>query len=111
MFDYLFIIAAFSYVFIQFVEIVSFGSRVAGKLTDRLALGVTLQHSISIISRLFLPPLLLSMSLMIESDIAIRSFFIISIILTMSAFFVSIIILFKFNYLSSTFAPASSNFF
>lgn len=82
----------------QFVETVSFGSRVAGKLTNRLALGTTLQHSIFITSRLFLPPLLLSLSFMIESNLSIQLFLMASSFLTISAFCSSLVVLFNFNY-------------
>lgn len=98
MLDYLFIVAVLCYVSMQFIETVSFGSRVAGKLTNRLALGTTLQHSVFTASRLFLPPLLLSLSLMIESDLSIQSFLITSIVLTILAFFSSLVVLVRFNY-------------
>ncbi|MDC0115031.1 hypothetical protein OAH83_02025 [Methylophilaceae bacterium] len=41
-----FIIAIFCYTFMQVIETVSFGSRLAGKLVNRLSLGTTLQNSI-----------------------------------------------------------------
>ena len=82
----------------QFIETVSFGSRVAGKLVCRLSLGTTLQHSIFTISRLFLPPLLLSLSFLIESNISVQLFLQISVVLTLSAFFTSLLVLTHFNY-------------
>ena len=82
----------------QFIETVSFGSRVAGKLTLRLSLGTTLQHSIFTISRLFLPPLLLSLSFLIESNLSIQLFLLISAVLTLLAFFTSLLVLIHFNY-------------
>jgi len=82
----------------QFIETVSFGSRVAGKLTNRLSLGTTLQHSIFVTSRLFLPPLLLSLSFLIESNLSIQLFLLISTFLTFFAFFASFLVLLKFNY-------------
>jgi len=94
---YFFLIALFCYTLMQFVETVSFGSRVAGKLTNRLALGTTLQHSIFITSRLFLPPLLLSLSFMIESNLSIQLFLMASSFLTISAFCSSLVVLFNFN--------------
>jgi len=95
---YLFLIALLCYTFMQFIESASFGSRIAGKLTSRLALGTTLQHSAFTASRLFLPPLLLSLSFMIESDLSLQSFLIASSILTISAFFSSLVVLMNFNY-------------
>ena len=100
---YLFIIAISSYVLMQFVETASFGSRVAGKLTNRLALGTTLQHSIFTMSRLFLPPLLLSISYMIETELSIQAFLLISLSLVFSAFLSSLLILFNFNFYQALF--------
>jgi len=71
----------------QFIETVSFGSRLAGKLTDRLSLGTTLQHSIFVASRIFLPPLLMALSFMIESKLSIQLFLLISFSLSFMAFF------------------------
>jgi len=82
----------------QFIETVSFGSRLAGKLVNRLSLGTTLQHSIYIASRLFLPPLLLSLSFLIESNLSIQLFLLTSIILTITAFLTSLLVLINFNY-------------
>jgi len=95
---YFFLIALFCYTTMQFIETVSFGSRVAGKLTNRLSLGTTLQHSIFVTSRLFLPPLLLSLSFLIESNLSIQLFLLISTFLTFFAFFASFLVLLKFNY-------------
>jgi len=82
----------------QFIETVSFASRLAGKLVNRLALGTTLQHSIYVTSRLFLPPLLLSLSLMIESGLSIQLFLLTAVVLTITSFFVSLGILINLNY-------------
>ncbi|MDB4026797.1 lipid II flippase Amj family protein [Candidatus Thioglobus sp.] len=82
----------------QFIETVSFGSRLAGKLVNRLSLGTTLQHSIFVASRLFLPPLLLSLSLLIESGLSIQLFLLTATILTITAFFTSLLVLINFNY-------------
>ena len=82
----------------QFVETVSFGSRVAGKLTGNLSLGTTLQYSIFTASRFLLPPLLISLSFMIESSISIQLFLLISFSLVFSSFFASLIVLINFNY-------------
>ena len=95
---YFFLLALFCYTFMQFIETVSFGSRLAGKLTDRLSLGTTLQHSIFIASRIFLPPLLMALSFMIESKLSIQLFLLISFSLSFMAFFASLIVFFKFNF-------------
>ena len=95
---YFFLIALLCYVAMQFIETASFGSRVAGKLVKRLSLGTTLQHSIFTISRLFLPPLLLSLSFLIESNLSIQLFLLTAAILTATAFFTSLLVLINFNY-------------
>ena len=82
----------------QFIECAAFGSRVAGKLTNRLALGTTLQTSIFTSSRIFLPPLLLTLSFMIESNLNIQLFLWIGFSFTISAFLGSLIVLVNFNY-------------
>ena len=95
---YFFTIALLCYTTMQFIETVSFGSRVAGKLVNRLSLGTTLQYSIFVTSRLFLPPLLLSLSFLIESNLSIQLFLLAATILTISAFFSSLLVLINFNY-------------
>jgi hypothetical protein len=100
---YLFLIALFCYALMQFIETVSFGSRVAGKLTGRLALGTTLQTSIFTMSRLFLPPLLLAMSYMIESGLSIQLFLLMAIALVFLSFFLSLLVLFNLNSFQSLF--------
>jgi hypothetical protein len=95
---YFFLIALLCYAAMQFIETVSFGSRVAGKLVKRLSLGTTLQHSIFTISRLFLPPLLLSLSFLIESNLSIQLFLLTAAALTIAAFFSSLLVLINFNY-------------
>jgi hypothetical protein len=100
---YLFLIALFSYALMQSIETASFGSRVAGKLTGRLALGTTLQTSIFTMSRLFLPPLLLAMSYMIESELNIQLFLLMAMALVFLAFFLSLLVLFNLNFIQGLF--------
>jgi hypothetical protein len=71
---------------------------VAGKLTNRLALGTTIQHSIFTVSRIFLPPLLLSLSFMIETNLSIQLFLLTAFFLTITAFITSLVVLVNFNY-------------
>ena len=95
---YFFLIALLCYVSMQFIETMSFGSRVAGRLVNRLSLGTTLQHSFFTVSRLFLPPLLLSISFLIESNLSIQLFLLAAAVLTISAFFTSLLVLINFDY-------------
>jgi len=82
----------------QFIETASSASRVAGKLTNRLSLGVTLQNSSFVISRLFLLPLLFSLSFVIESGQSIQIFLLNAFFLTIVSFFTSLLVLYNFNY-------------
>lgn len=81
----------------QFIETISFRSRLAGKLANRLTLGKTLQNSIYLASRLF-PPLLLSLSFMIKSSLNIQSFILTSMTLIFAALLSSLLVLINFNY-------------
>ena len=100
---YLILLVLFFYTVMQFVETVSFGSRLAGKLVNRLSLGTTLQNSIYVSSRLFLPPLLIALSYLIESGLRIEFFLITSVALVGAAFISSLIVLVKFNFFQSLF--------
>ncbi len=92
-----FLIAVFCYGCMQLVETFSFGSRVAGKLTGNLALGTTLQHTIFICSRVFLPPLLLAISFQIESGETLENFMFLSALMTGLGLVLSILILTRLN--------------
>ena len=46
------------YFLMQMVELASFGSRVAGRLSNNLALGTTIHHTMYVGSRFFLVPFL-----------------------------------------------------
>jgi len=100
---YLFFIVLLSYLLMQSVETISFSSRIAGKLSGRLALGTTIQTSIFTMSRIFLPPLLLSFSYMIESDLSLQMFLLIAISLIFSSFVASIFIIFRLDLFQSLF--------
>ena len=91
------LIAVFCYACMQLVETFSFGSRVAGKLTGNLALGTTLQQTIFICSRVFLPPLLLAISFQIESGETLENFMFLSAVMTGLGLVLSILILTRLN--------------
>jgi len=96
---YLILIALLCYSAMQFIESASFASRLAGKLVNRLSLGTTLQNTVFVTSRLFLPPLLLTLSFMIEfKNISLQLFLLTSSALVISGFFFSLIVLINFNY-------------
>ena len=100
---YLVIVVTICYVLMQFVETVSFSARIAGKLTKSLALGTTLQLSIFTMSRLFLPPILIAMSYMIESELSIQLFLMVTFTITILAFVSSLLVLFNLNSFQSLF--------
>jgi len=95
---FLFFIVLTCYVLMQSIETISFSSRIAGKLTGRLALGTTIQTSIYTMSRVFLPPLLLTLSYMIETNLSLQMFLLVAISLVFTSFFTSIFIIFRLNF-------------
>lgn len=95
---YLFItIIVVSYVSLQTIETISFGSRIAGKASSRLALGTTLQHSIYTLSRIFLVALLPTLAYLVEKEISIELYAIIATIALFSTFLIVCFVLFKLN--------------
>jgi len=95
---YLSLIILICYVMQQMIEAVSYGARVSGKLTGRLSLGATLQHSIFMGSKLFAVPTALLLAYLIESNISITTYFLLSAILTFTAFLASISVFIKLDY-------------
>ena len=65
----LMIISIFSYGLMHAIEIASFGTRVAGRVSDRVALGTTLQQTIYTTSRFLLIPFLPTLGYLVESGI------------------------------------------
>ena len=86
-----------SYFSMHFVDMASFGSRVAGRLANKTGLGTTLQLSIMTLSKFALIPFLPVLGFLVESGIRIEDYLIIVIISFMLSFIMSIIILFKLN--------------
>jgi len=107
MYYYLAALVVISYVLMQSIETISFGSRVASKICKKLSLGTTLQHSIFTGSRMFLVPLLLSLAFLIESGIQMQTYLIMVIISTVFSFFISATVLYKLNFFQKFF----QNFF
>ena len=65
---FLFIVIT-SYFLMQLIEMASLGSRVAGKISNSLALGTTLQLSVYTASRFLLVPFLPLIGYLIESGL------------------------------------------
>jgi len=91
------LIVVFSFFIMHFIEMAAFGSRVAGRVANRVALGTTLQLSIVTISRFFLIPLLPALGYLVESGILIEDYLIIVSSAYILTFLISIVILLKLN--------------
>ena len=86
-----------SYVLLQAIEMISLGSRVAGRLSGRLALGTTLHQSIYTASRFLLIPFLPSLAFLIESGIHIERYVLLVILSLFISFLMALLILIKLN--------------
>ena len=86
-----------SFFLMNFIEMASFGSRVAGRVLKRVALGTTLQHSIFTASRIFLVIFLPALGYIVESGINLQNYLIIVIVSFSLSFISSIYLLIKLN--------------
>ena len=91
------IIVIVSYGLLQTFEIFSFGARVAGRITNRVALGTTLSQTMHTLSRFLLILFLPTLGFIVESGISLDDYLIIVVSAYSLAFVVSIIMLFKLN--------------
>ena len=91
------IIVIVSYVLLHALEIASFGARVAGRLTNRTALGTTLSQTIHTLSRFILILFLPTLGYIVESGITINDYLTLVLVAYTLAFIVSIIMLIKLN--------------
>ena len=87
----------FFYFAMQSVELASFGSRVAGRVARRVALGTTLQQTIYTTSRFCLIPFLPTLGYLVESGILINDYFILVISAFILTFFMSIVVLVRLD--------------
>ena len=87
------------YFLMQSVELASFGSRVAGRMSVNLALGTTVHHTMYVGSRFFLVPFLPLLAYTVESGIGLSDYFFIVMISLSSALVMSILVLNKINFL------------
>ena len=93
----LIIIVITSYVLMHAIEISSFGARVAGRITNRTALGTTLAQTIYTMSRFLLMIFLPSLGYIVESGINIHDYLILVIVAFILTFIVSIFMIIKLN--------------
>ena len=91
------IIIILSYVIFQALEIFSFGSRVAGRLTNRTALGTTLSQTIHTLSRFLLVFFLPALGYIVESGITIHDYLTLVLIAYSLTFIMSIVMIIKLN--------------
>ena len=91
------IIVIVSYVLWHSIGIASFGARVAGRLTNRTALGTTLSQTVYTTSDFFLILFLPALGYIVESGITINDYLILVLVAYTLAFIVSIIMLIKLN--------------
>ena len=91
------IIVIVSYVLLHTFEIASFGARVAGRLTNRAALGPTLSQTLHSLSRFLLIIFLPALGYIVESGISIDDYLTLVLLAYTLAFIISIIMLIKLN--------------
>ena len=93
----LIIIAITSYVLMHTIETASFGARVAGRITNRTALGTTLAQTLYTASRFLLITFLPSLGYIVESGITVHDYLILVIVTITLTFILSIIVIIKLN--------------
>ena len=93
----LIIIVITSYVLMHTIEAASFGARVAGRITNKTALGTTLAQTLYTASRFLLITFLPSLGYIVESGITIHDYLILVIVTFTLTFIFSIIVMIKLN--------------
>ena len=68
------IVVIFFYFSMQSVELASFASRVAGRISTNLALGTTIHNTMYIGSRFFLVPFLPVLAYLVETGITLNNY-------------------------------------
>ena len=104
------LIVVLCFVLMHLIDMLSFGSRVAGRVTNRAALGTTLQLTIMTLSKFFLVPFLPLLGYLVESGINIDNYLILVILSYSLCFFMSVIILLKLNIVQCFFQKLFTNY-
>ena len=86
-----------SYVLSHTLAMASFGTRVAGRITNRAALGTTLSQTIRTLSRFLLIFFLPTLGYIVESGVTINDYLSLVLLVYILTFIVSIIMLIKLN--------------
>jgi len=94
---FLIIVIVFSFALMHAIEISSFGSRVAGRITARTALGTTLALTIYTLSRFILIIFLPALGYLVESGISVNNYLILVTLTFILTAAISIIIILKLN--------------
>jgi hypothetical protein len=95
----LIIIVITTFVLMHAIEIAAFGARIAGRITNRVALGTTLTQTISTASRFLLIMFLPALAYLVESGISITKYLVLVIMAYILTFLVSIAIVYRVNQL------------
>jgi hypothetical protein len=82
----------------QGIELSSFGSRAAGRISGNLALGTTVHHTIYVASRSLLIPLLPMLAYLVDTGITLHHYILLAMSALFSTFILSIFILIRFNF-------------
>jgi hypothetical protein len=99
-----------SFALMQFLEMSSFGARIAGKLSNRTGLGTTLQQSIYTGSRIFLIIFLPALGYIVEFGVSFKIYIIIILITYSLSLMFSIYMLVRLNVFQVFFQKVFSNY-
>ena len=91
------IIAIISFVLMHFIEIYSFSSRVAGKLTGNTALGTTFHYSMHTGSRFLLIAFLPSLAFLVESEANIENYLLVVLCALFLCFLSCLFVILRLN--------------
>ena len=89
----------FFYFVMQSIELASFASRLAGRISSNLALGTTVHNTMYVGSRFFLVPFLPILAYLVETGLDLNNYLIIVTISLGSVLLMSILVLFSINFL------------
>jgi len=93
----LIIIVVLSYTTLQVLEISSFAARMAGRISNRNALGTTISHTVYTLSRFTILFFLPSLAYLVESGITINNYLILALAAYFFSFLASTIMLIKLS--------------
>jgi len=99
-----------TYISVHFIEMSSFGTRVAGRITNRAALGTTLSQTIYTLSRLILIIFLPSLAYLVESGITINDYLLLILCTYILTFIVSVTMITKINSLQKFYQVVFENY-